>query len=75
MQLPVVISEIAFAVFLVGIMSITAFLYVRYKLTNCQSLGPKVNKLKGSSSNQKDQKCNIWLDLEDFKVRRAQMFP
>ncbi|TKY48330.1 Serine/threonine-protein kinase protein ACR4 [Spatholobus suberectus] len=77
LQLPVIIAEIAFAVFLVSIVSITAGLYVRYKLRDCQCSsvrGSKVKKLKGSSSHQKE-KCKVRPDLEDVKIRRAQMFP
>ncbi|KAL9322972.1 hypothetical protein ACSQ67_011025 [Phaseolus vulgaris] len=78
LQLPVVIAEIAFAVFFVCIVSITAVLYVRYKLRDCEcsssARGSKGKKLKGSSSHQKE-KSKVRPDLEEFKIRRAQMFP
>jgi len=78
LQLPVIIAEIAFAVFFVCIVSITAVLYVRYKLRDCQCSSPargsKGKKLKGSSSHQKE-KSKVRPDMEEFKIRRAQMFP
>ena len=74
LQLPVVIAEIAFAVFLVSIVSLTAVLYVRYKLRDCEcSVRSKVKKLNnGSSSLQNENK--IRPNLEEFKIRRAQSF-
>ncbi|CAJ1955556.1 unnamed protein product [Sphenostylis stenocarpa] len=77
LQLPVIIAEIAFAVFFVCIVSITAVLYVRYKLRDCQCSsagGSMGKKVKESSSNQKE-KSKVRPDLEEFKIRRAQMFP
>jgi serine/threonine protein kinase len=76
LQLPVIIAEIAFAVFLVSIVSLTAVLYVRYKLQNCQcsakeSKSKKINRT--GSAFQKDT-GKIRPDLEELKIRRAQMF-
>lgn len=76
LQLPVIIAEIAFAVFLVSIVSLTAVLYVRYKLQNCQcsakeSKSKKNNKI--GSAFEKDT-GKIRPDLEELKMRRAQMF-
>ncbi|XP_061357566.1 serine/threonine-protein kinase-like protein ACR4 [Gastrolobium bilobum] len=74
LQLPVVIAEIAFAVFIVSIVSLAAVLYVRYRLRYCEcSMRSKVKKVNGSSSLQKDN-SKIRPDLEEFKIRRAQMF-
>ncbi|KAJ1424459.1 TNFR/NGFR cysteine-rich region [Sesbania bispinosa] len=75
LQWPVVIAEIAFAVFLVSIVSLTAVMYVRYKLRDCECSvrGSKVKKLHGSSSLQKEN-GKIRPDMEEFKIRRAQMF-
>ncbi|KAF2322119.1 hypothetical protein GH714_007015 [Hevea brasiliensis] len=51
LQLPVIIVEIGFAVFLVIVVSATAILYVRYRLRNCQcsEKGSKSKKNKGGA--------------------------
>ncbi|KAG4988489.1 hypothetical protein AAZX31_11G125000 [Glycine max] len=74
LQLPVLIAEIAFAVFVVSIMSITTVLYVRYRLRDCEcSKGSGVKKLGGNSSFQNENKVRP--DLEELnKIRRAQIF-
>ncbi|KAK1592653.1 hypothetical protein Q3G72_028300 [Acer saccharum] len=73
MQLPVIIAEIAFAVFLITVVSLTAVLYVRYKLRNCHcsTNNSKSRKINGNGSYQKDN-GKIRPDLD--KIRRAQMF-
>ncbi|TXG72829.1 hypothetical protein EZV62_001408 [Acer yangbiense] len=75
MQLPVIIAEIAFAVFLITVVSLTAVLYVRYKLRNCHcsTNNSKSRKINGNGSYQKDN-GKIRPDLDDLKIRRAQMF-
>ncbi|KAM7278932.1 hypothetical protein ACFE04_006066 [Oxalis oulophora] len=76
LQLPVMIAEIAFAVFMVIIVSATAVLYVRYKLRNCQCSGRRSNskpKKINPSAFQKDN-GKIRPDLDDMKIRRAQMY-
>ncbi|GFY82653.1 crinkly4 [Actinidia rufa] len=76
LQLPVIVAEIAFVVFLVSVVSLTAIFYVRYKLKNCtcsaRDLKSKRNNGNGSSF-QKDS-GKIQPDLDDVKIRRAQMF-
>ncbi|XP_057458375.1 serine/threonine-protein kinase-like protein ACR4 [Lotus japonicus] len=76
LQLTVVIAEIAFAVLIVCIASITAVLYVRYKLRGCECSATRSNvkKLNRSSSHQREN-SKIRPDMEEFKIRRAQMFP
>ncbi|XVF37713.1 hypothetical protein REPUB_Repub20aG0033300 [Reevesia pubescens] len=75
LQLPIIIAEIAFAVLLVTIVSLTAVLYVRYRLQNCycSSKESKSKKANGSASYQKDN-GKIRPDLDELKFRRAQMF-
>ncbi|KAK3204427.1 hypothetical protein Dsin_018473 [Dipteronia sinensis] len=75
MQMPVIIAEIAFAVFLITVVSLTAVLYVRYKLRNCHcsTNNSKSRKINGNGSYQKDN-GKIRPDLDDLKIRRAQMF-
>ncbi|KAM7489935.1 hypothetical protein LguiB_027419 [Lonicera macranthoides] len=76
LQLPVIVAEIAFAVFLVSVVSLTAILYVRYKLRNCQcsvkALKPTNNNGNGSSF-QKDG-GKVRPDFDELKISRAQMF-
>ncbi|KAI4324307.1 hypothetical protein L6164_023859 [Bauhinia variegata] len=76
MQLPVVIAEISFAVFLVGIVSLTAVLYVRYKLRDCECSvsGTKAKRIHGSANSIHKENSKIRPDLEEIKIRRAQMF-
>ncbi|PIN14283.1 Serine/threonine protein kinase [Handroanthus impetiginosus] len=69
LQLPIVIAEVSFAVFLISAVSLTTFLYVRYKLRNCRcSLTSKRNGSyrKGTGKAQPD--------LDELRIRRAQMF-
>lgn len=73
MQLPVVFAEIAFAVFLISVVSITAVMYVRHKLRGCECSNSKTKKINVSSSAQKEN-GKIRPDMEEFKLRRAQMF-
>ncbi|CAN6580443.1 unnamed protein product [Malus baccata var. baccata] len=75
MQLPIIIAEVAFALFLVSVVSITAILYVRYRLRNCQCTGKDLNSKKNGqdASFQKDN-GKIRPELDDLKIRRAQMF-
>ncbi|XP_057471013.1 serine/threonine-protein kinase-like protein ACR4 [Actinidia eriantha] len=76
LQLPVVVAEIAFVVFLVSVVSLTAIFYVRYKLKNCTC---SARDLKSRSNNGNDssfQKDSYMIrpDLDNLKFRRAQMF-
>ncbi|KAA8527287.1 hypothetical protein F0562_034616 [Nyssa sinensis] len=75
LQLPVIIAEIAFAVFFLIVVSLTAILYVRYKLRTCQCSAKdlKSKKKNGKGSSQKDS-GKIRPDLDEPKIRRAQMF-
>ncbi|KAM6566771.1 hypothetical protein CsatA_025899 [Cannabis sativa] len=76
LQLPVIIAEIAFAVFLVIVVSLTAVLYVRYKLRDCQCSTKDTKSKKSNRNSTSFQKDNgrIRPDLDDLKIRRAQMF-
>ncbi|XP_016481554.1 serine/threonine-protein kinase-like protein ACR4 [Nicotiana tabacum] len=75
LQLPVIVAEVAFAVFLVSVVSLTTIVYVRYKLRNCRcsgkGLSPRKNIANGPFPKEtvKDRP-----DLDDLKIRRAQMF-
>ncbi|KAK9932378.1 hypothetical protein M0R45_019617 [Rubus argutus] len=76
LQLPVIIAEIAFAVILVSVVSLTAVLYVRYKLRDCQCTERDLKSTKNGRSGSPFQKDigKIRPDLDDLKIRRAQMF-
>ncbi|GAB4825464.1 Serine/threonine-protein kinase-like protein acr4 [Ancistrocladus abbreviatus] len=71
LQLPVIVAEAGFAVFSVIVVSLTAALYVRYRLRKCQC-SAKEFKTKKNGGNVSSQKVRP--DLEDLKIRRAQMF-
>ncbi|CAN0858038.1 Serine/threonine-protein kinase-like protein ACR4 [Linum grandiflorum] len=78
LQLPVIIAEVSFAVFLAIIVSTIAVLYVRYRLRNCHcsasdSKPKKSNNGRGSSLQKENGK--IRPDMDELKLtRRAQMF-
>ncbi|KAJ4723428.1 putative Receptor protein kinase [Melia azedarach] len=69
----VIVAEIAFAVFLVTVVSLTAILYVRYRLRNCQCSAKASKSHKTGPTYQKDN-GKIRPDLDELKIRRAQMF-
>ncbi|CAL0322105.1 unnamed protein product [Lupinus luteus] len=70
-QLPVIIAEIAFVVFMVCVVSISAVLYVRYRLRNCKCSATR-SKVKNPSL--QNENIKVRPDMEEFKIRRAQMF-
>ncbi|XP_028780005.1 serine/threonine-protein kinase-like protein ACR4 isoform X1 [Neltuma alba] len=76
LQLPVMIAEIAFAVFFVSLVTLISVLYVRYKLRGCRCSieGSNVKKLHGSNSSLQKENSKISPDLEELKIRRAQTF-
>ncbi|KAE9585958.1 hypothetical protein Lal_00010183 [Lupinus albus] len=71
-QLPIIVAEIAFVLFIVCVVSISAVLYVRYRLRNCKCSATTRPKEKSSSLQNENSK--IRPDMEEFKIRRAQMF-
>ncbi|XP_010268133.1 PREDICTED: serine/threonine-protein kinase-like protein CR4 isoform X2 [Nelumbo nucifera] len=75
LQMPIFVAELIFAVFLVTAVSLTAFLYVRYKLQRCQcSLAEsKVTKNNVVLSISKEN-GKVRPDFDDLKLRRAQTF-
>ncbi|GLT27757.1 hypothetical protein SLA2020_027320 [Shorea laevis] len=76
LQLPIIIAEIAFAVVLVTVVSLTAVLYVRYKLQNCRCSSKESKAKRVNASGSPFQKDNVKIrpDLDELKIRRAQMF-
>nr|TKS15239.1 epidermal differentiation family protein [Populus alba] len=76
LQLPVIIAEIGFAMFLVVIVTTTAILYVRYRLRNCQCSAKqsKTKKNSGSGSSVSKDNGRIRPYMDEIKLRRAQMF-
>nr|GMC89360.1 serine/threonine-protein kinase-like protein ACR4 [Ipomoea batatas]GMC93707.1 serine/threonine-protein kinase-like protein ACR4 [Ipomoea batatas] len=78
LQLPVILAEVAFAVFLVSVVSLTSVIYVRYRLRNCTCSAKRLmsSRKTGRNRNGSFQKENgkILPDLDDLKIRRAQMF-
>ncbi|KAH6832990.1 crinkly4 [Perilla frutescens var. hirtella] len=72
LQLPIIVAEVCFAVFLVSAVALTSVLYVRYKLRNCSC---SVDSRKGSgSSSFRKESGKIRPDLDELKIRRAQKF-
>ncbi|KAK4401406.1 Serine/threonine-protein kinase-like protein ACR4 [Sesamum angolense] len=72
LQLPIITAEVSFALFLVSAVSLTSVLYVRYKLRNCRcSVTSKKRSGNGSSCKESGK---IRPDLDELKIRRAQMF-
>lgn len=72
LQLPIIVAEVCFAVFLVSAVALTSVLYVRYKLRNCRC-SVDSRKGSGSSSFRKDS-GKIRPDLDELKIRRAEKF-
>ncbi|KAK9672252.1 hypothetical protein RND81_12G087000 [Saponaria officinalis] len=70
-QLPVIISEVAFVVFMVIAVSVIAVLYVRYKLRDCQC---SVRKLKRNVGVNLSTSPKIRPEMEELKIRRAKVF-
>ncbi|KAK7261615.1 hypothetical protein RIF29_27930 [Crotalaria pallida] len=74
-QLPVIAAVIGFVVFIVCVVSIAAVLYVRYKLRNCRCSASASSKAKkNGGSPLQNENSRIRPDMEEFKLRRAQMF-
>ncbi|KAL3567451.1 hypothetical protein D5086_030102 [Populus alba] len=75
LQLPVIIAEIGFAMFLVVIVTTTAILYVRYRLRNCQCSAKqsKTKKNSGSGSSVSKDNGRIRPYMDEIKLRRAQI--
>ncbi|KAJ6370446.1 hypothetical protein OIU76_028678 [Salix suchowensis] len=76
LQLPVIIAELGFAVFLVVVVTTAAILYVRYRLRNCQCPAKQSKSRKNSGGGSSASKDNgkIRPDMDEIKLRRAQMF-
>ncbi|XP_052207176.1 serine/threonine-protein kinase-like protein ACR4 [Diospyros lotus] len=76
LQLPIIVAEIAFAVLLVSVVSMTAIFYVRYRLRNCRCSARdlKFRRNNGNGSSFQKDSGKIRPDLDDLKIRRAQMF-
>ncbi|KAK1379289.1 serine/threonine-protein kinase-like protein ACR4 [Heracleum sosnowskyi] len=74
LQLPVIIAEVAFAVFLSSIVSLTAILYVRYKLRNCRCSSKGQKSKKSNASSSPKNRGKVQPDVEEIKIRRAQLF-
>lgn len=74
LQLPVIIAEIAVAVFLVSVVWLTSILYVRYRLRNCRCSGQNLKSKKNGSNSFQKEGGKVRPDLDDLKIRRAQMF-
>ncbi|KAJ8755475.1 hypothetical protein K2173_019273 [Erythroxylum novogranatense] len=72
-QFPIIVAEIAFAALLAIVVPTTAILYIRYRLRNCHCSGKELKSKRNGSSFPKEI-GKIRPDMEDLKIRRAQMF-
>lgn len=75
-QLPIIVAEVVFAVFLVIVVFLFAFLYIRYKLRNCQCSASRIWKTKKNRGNNGSSRDNTKVrpDLEELKIRKAKLF-
>ncbi|XP_072950807.1 serine/threonine-protein kinase-like protein CR4 [Typha angustifolia] len=74
LQMPIFVAEIVFAVVLVSSVSVVAFLYVRYKLHNCKCSDSELKMTKNRVYSFHKESMKVRPDMEDLKIRRAQMF-
>ncbi|KAG8364400.1 hypothetical protein BUALT_Bualt19G0124900 [Buddleja alternifolia] len=72
LQLPIIVAEVCFGVFLISAVSLGSILYVRYKLRNCRC-SVKSKKGSGRGSFHKES-GKIRPDLDELNIRRAQRF-
>ncbi|XP_021752211.1 serine/threonine-protein kinase-like protein ACR4 [Chenopodium quinoa] len=75
-QIPIIVAEVVFALFLAIVVSLLAILYVRYKLRNCQCSASRVWNSKKNGGNNGSSRDNpkIRPDMEELKIRRAKVF-
>ncbi|GER50267.1 receptor protein kinase [Striga asiatica] len=72
LQIPILIAEVSFAVFLVSAVCLTSVLYVRYKLRKCKC---SANSKKSYNGSFRKESGKIRPEnLDELKIRRAQMF-
>ncbi|KAI4338846.1 hypothetical protein MLD38_023854 [Melastoma candidum] len=79
LQLPVIIAEISFAMFLVIVVAMTAVLYVRYRLRYCRCLEKDfpAKPTKGSGVTSPFNKMNNVVPhstVDNLKIKRARKF-
>ncbi|GAA0146581.1 non-receptor serine/threonine protein kinase [Lithospermum erythrorhizon] len=76
-QLPVIVAEVVFAIFLVFVASLTSVLYVRHKLRHCRCSDKTLRSKRSSAGNGSSfprDSGKIRPDLEELKIQRAHMF-
>ncbi|XP_058102428.1 serine/threonine-protein kinase-like protein CR4 isoform X2 [Magnolia sinica] len=74
LQMPIFVAELIFAVFLVSSVFLIACLYVRYKLQTCHCSTSSKKNAKNRTYSFHKESIKIRPDLEELKIRRAQMF-
>ncbi|CAA0807755.1 Serine/threonine-protein kinase-like protein ACR4 [Striga hermonthica] len=74
LQIPILIAEVSFAVFLVSAVCLTSILYVRYKLRNCKCSAKSMRSYNRHGSFRKESGKIRPENLDELKIRRAQMF-
>ncbi|KAL3621370.1 Serine/threonine-protein kinase-like protein acr4 [Castilleja foliolosa] len=74
-QIPIIVAEVSFAVFLVSAVFLTSVLYVRYKLRNCRCSDDSVIKSTTNGNNSlRKESSKIRPELDEIKINRAEMF-
>ncbi|KAF6154630.1 hypothetical protein GIB67_020367 [Kingdonia uniflora] len=73
LQMSIFIAELIFAVFLVTVVSLTAFLYVRYKLQRCKC-SMTVSKSSKNNNGNRSSFRKVQPDVDEHKIRRARTF-
>ncbi|GFP89034.1 serine/threonine-protein kinase-like protein acr4 [Phtheirospermum japonicum] len=74
MQMPIIIAEASFAVFLVSAVFLTSVFYVRYKLRNCRCSADSIIKATTNGNSFRKESGKIRPELDELKIRRAEMF-
>ncbi|KAG6504642.1 hypothetical protein ZIOFF_036977 [Zingiber officinale] len=73
-QMPIFIAEVAFAVVFVSSVFVVACLYISRKLQNCRCSDSDAIVPKARTYSFRKEPIKVRPDLEDLKIRRAQMF-
>ncbi|THU46647.1 hypothetical protein C4D60_Mb09t07120 [Musa balbisiana] len=74
LQMPIFVAELAFAIVFASSVSLVACLCVRRRLRSCSCSEPDLTALKTRAYSFHKEPVKVRPDLEELKIRRAQMF-
>ncbi|RWW08239.1 hypothetical protein GW17_00028322 [Ensete ventricosum] len=74
LQMPVFVAELAFAIVFASSVSLVACLCVRRRLRSCSCSEPDLTATKTRAYSFHKEPLKVRPDLEELKIRRAQMF-